>query len=274
MICKIKNILKIYNIICDIHKEQLYRNILTINNKNIYIYSFFMKIRLSFKLNKIISSFNFDDTIDDIKKIIIINDYMKNNIVFDKKYSAHLDPKKQIIITKKLLKRRTAYNAFIYGKAACSGFAEGLRILLTYYNIKSETLLVAIPLKNINKEKYDILNKSYYYDFNSKLYYPKSIYNNIIIDNLKYKGFAHFSTIVYLNDKKIILDPDRQGDRERKNIKSDDINYEIKYLMKYVFNIPHNFNPITLKLLGTDFDNLNCDFKGLDDNTNPIIEIS
>lgn len=270
----LKNIIKIYKIICNVNEEKLYRNIFIINNKTIHIYNYFMKLRLSIKLYEITSFFNFDNNTSDVDKIIKINNYMKNNIILDKAYSAHLDPKEKVFINRKILKKRTAYSAFIFGKAACSGFAEGLRILLKYYNIKSDTLLVAIPLKPINKEKYYLLNKSYYYDSLNKLYYPKSIYKNIEINNNLYKGFAHFSTIVYINDLKIIVDPDRQGDRERKNVDKDIIINEIKVLMKYVFNIPSNYDPITSKLLGTAFDNLNCNYVNLDCNTISIMEIS
>ena len=171
MIYKINKIIKIYKIINDINKEKLYSNVLVYNNKTIKVYNFFSKIILSIKINQVIKKINIssnnNNKIQILKKI---NNYLKENIEFDKEYSLHLDPKRKLVINKKLLRRRTAYNALVHKKCACMGYSETLRILLCYFNIESKTILSILPQKEIDVIKYKEQNKSYYYDHNFKKY--------------------------------------------------------------------------------------------------------
>lgn len=256
MICKISSIIKIYKIINLINKEKLYKNCLKTNNKTIRVYNFLLKIRLAFKMNKIVEAMDIDTKTEKIDILKKINNYLKENIEFDKQYSAHLDPQKILLINRKLLMRRTAYNAIVHKCSACMGYAETLRILLKYYDIESKTILALLPQKEIDVNKYIKINKSFYFDSKKNKYYPLSIYSPITINGILYKGFAHFSTIVFLDNKEIILDPDRQRNREKKGIKMKDIVFEIKHKMKYIYEIPDNYDPITEKLLGSELSNI------------------
>lgn len=133
---------------------------------------------LANKVLNIIKNYHLDKNIPEDVKIMIINDYIKNNVKIRKTY---FDAFEERIpeIPKDELVYRTAYGALIKGEAMCAGYTESCRILCESVGIKTNTLLSKLPGKN--------------------------------------KHLLHYVTLATpSNGKCVILDPEREASCEKK----------------------------------------------------------
>ena len=96
------------------------------------------------KLFDISNSLNIDK-LSKAEIIMLISNYVKNNVEYKKDYFDYFNGKCDEFNYDKLI-YRTAYGALVCGQAMCAGYAESLRVLLSLYDVDSYTLLSKLPL--------------------------------------------------------------------------------------------------------------------------------
>lgn len=148
------------------------------DNSNNLLYNEKMYTELANTVSNIINAYHLDNAnIPEEIKILIINDYIKNNVKIRRSYFDAFEERIPEIPNGELI-YRTAYGALIKGEAMCAGYTESIRILCEAVGIKTHTLLSKLPGKN--------------------------------------KHLLHYVAIATTNDKSFILDPERETSCEKK----------------------------------------------------------
>lgn len=133
-----------------------YRNkIIEIINEPVFGREFYNDLMLEemiCEIKKIVKKLRISDKNDYFLIMKKIEEYLQKNVTFRMEYFNFYDKQKEKI-TAEELKYRTAYSALIYNNTTCYGYCEAVRILLSYFNIESLTLLAKLP-----KEKYKIMH--------------------------------------------------------------------------------------------------------------------
>lgn len=162
------------------------------DNSNNLLYNEEMYTELANTVSNIINAYHLDNVnIPEEIKILIINDYIKNNVKIRRSYFDAFEERIPEIPNEELI-YRTAYGALIKGEAMCAGYTEAIRILCETVGIKTHTLLSKLPGNN--------------------------------------KHLLHYVAIATIDDKSFILDPEREASCEKKGYNFHQYQMSMDYL--------------------------------------------
>lgn len=131
------------------------------------------------KIDELCNIFPISDKTSQEEIIQILNDYIRDNVVFRRNYLDKFYEKSEEFDKSELI-YRTAYAALTKGEAVCSGFTEAMRVLMAYYGIKSKTIIAKLPRRCHNPT-------------------------------------CHYLSVAYLNDGSVkLVDPERESYCQRK----------------------------------------------------------
>ncbi len=123
------------------------------------------------KIYNIIKTYHLDnESIPEDAKVLIIKDYLKNNVrIRDDYFYSFLGYIPEI--PKDELKYRTAYSALFKGETMCAGYTEACRILLESVGIKTQTLVSKLP--GTNKKLLHYVTLAQFSDGSAKVLDPE-----------------------------------------------------------------------------------------------------
>lgn len=184
----------------------------------------------------------------DVEKINNVNRYMKENVSLNKTYFDAM--KQNLQIENSQLRYRTAFSAFFEKEAICVGFSEATRLLLEVNGIDTETHLAALP--------------DTHYELETGQKRLKPFFHYLTVANYKSEdGKEH----------KVVLDPERQANRERKG---EDFEEYMRKKVYIVEKAPDEFieNKVGKNGLGEQTSNIiDLDMKKIDEKYNLVTNL-